>query len=99
MITAASVRGKCSLPSGSTFTQPEDAGVSGCPVRGENRVTACQLPIDSACVNRPASRSESSAPTSRSPRHSSPPAEPSAASGSASAETTATNSSPASVPR
>ncbi len=67
MITAGSVRGKCSLPSlGHLVEWPAASGTVGVPSSGQRRCVSCQLARATAWVSSPASRSDSSAPTSRS---------------------------------
>jgi hypothetical protein len=67
MMTAGSVRGKCSLPSfGHTVEWPPGAGTVGVPSCGQWVCESCQLASATAWVNNPASRSPSSDPASRS---------------------------------
>ena len=61
MITAGSMRGKCSLPStGHRRMCPAGAGTVRAPQRGQWVWRACQLASATAWVNSPASRSPSS---------------------------------------
>ena len=67
MITAGSVRGKCSVPSvGHTVKWPPGPATVGVPSTWQWVCVSCQLASATACVSRPASRSPSSVPTSRS---------------------------------
>ena len=67
MITAGSVRGKCSVPSaGQVVECPPGSGTVGVPSTGQCVCVSCQLARATAWVSRPASRSDSSVPTSRS---------------------------------
>ena len=66
MMTAGSIRGKCSLPSaGQRWACPAATVTVGVPQRGQCVWVACQLARATACVSRPASRSFSSAAASR----------------------------------
>ena len=67
MITAGSVRGKCSVPSAGHLVEwPPGSGMVGVPSTGQWVCVSCQLASATACVSSPASRSPSSDPTSRS---------------------------------
>jgi hypothetical protein len=67
MITAGSVRGKCSLPSaGHVVECPARSGTVGVPSSGQCVCVSCQLASATAWVSSPASRSPSSVPISRS---------------------------------
>ena len=67
MITAGSSLGKCSVPStGHTVMWPAGAGMVSAPHLGQCVCVSCQFASAMAWVSRPASRSLSSAPASRS---------------------------------